>query len=63
MRHLGPNDGLTMLANELLPGGLTIIEPGVDHFFVHRDRELRSLALTQVLLARLGAPANGAALR
>ena len=55
MRHLGPNDGLTMLVDELLPGGLTIIEPGVDHFFVHPDREVRSLALMQVLLARLGA--------
>jgi len=63
MRHLGPNDGLTMLVDELLPGGLTIIEPGVDHFFEHPDRELRSLALVEVLLTRVGATTNGVALR
>jgi hypothetical protein len=55
MRHLGPNDGLTMLVDQLLPGGLAIVEPGVDHYFDHPDRELRSLALLEVLLKRLGA--------
>jgi len=54
MRHLGPNDGLTMLVDQLLPGGLTIVEAGVDHYFDHPDRELRSLALLEVLLKRLG---------
>jgi hypothetical protein len=42
MRDLGPNDGLTMLVDQLLPGGLTIVESGVDHYFDHPDRELRS---------------------
>jgi hypothetical protein len=55
MRDLGPNDGLTMLVDQLLPGGLTIVEPGVDHYFDHPDRELRSLALLEVLLTRIGA--------
>ena len=55
MRDLGPNDGLTMLVDQLLPGGLTIVEPGVDHYFDHPDRELRSLALLEVLLERLEA--------
>ncbi|UCH29710.1 MAG: hypothetical protein JSV06_01425 [Myxococcales bacterium] len=55
MRHLGPNDGLTMLVDQLLPGGVTIVEPGVDHFFEHPDREVRSLALLEVLLVRIGA--------
>lgn len=58
MRHLGPNDGLTMLVDQLLPGGLAIVEPGVDHYFDHPDRELRSLALLEVLLNRLGALAS-----
>jgi hypothetical protein len=53
MRKLGPNDGLTMLVDQLLPGGLTIVEPGVDHFFDHPDRELRSLALLEVLLKQI----------
>jgi hypothetical protein len=55
MRDLGPNDGLTMLVDQLLPVGLTIVEPGVDHYFDHPDRELRSLALLEVLLERLEA--------
>jgi len=55
MRHLGPNDGLTMLVDQLLPGGLAIVEAGVDHYFDHPDRELRSLALLEVLLKRIGA--------
>jgi len=55
MRDLGPNDGLTMLVDQLLPGGLAIVEPGVDHYFDHPDRELRSLALLEVLLKRIGA--------
>jgi hypothetical protein len=63
MRHLGPNDGLTMLVDQLLPGGLTIVEPGVDHFFEHPDREVRSLALLEVLLKRVGATTNQIALR
>jgi hypothetical protein len=58
MRHLGPNDGLTMLVDQLLPGGLAIVEPGVDHYFDHPDRELRSLALLEVLLKRIGALAS-----
>jgi len=55
MRELGPNDGLTMLVDQLLPGGLTIVEPGVDHYFGHPGRELRSLALLEVLWRRIGA--------
>jgi hypothetical protein len=55
MRDLGPNDGLTMLIDQLLPGGLAIVEPGVDHYFDHPDRELRSLALLEVLLKRIEA--------
>ena len=44
-----------VLVDQLLPGGLTIVDPGVDHYFDHPDRELRSLALLEVLLKRLGA--------
>jgi hypothetical protein len=63
MRDLGPNDGLTMLVDQLLPGGLAIVEPGVDHYFDHPDRELRSLALLEVLLKRIGATAGTIAMR
>ena len=32
LRKGGPNDGLTLLADELLPNGIAVIEPGIDHF-------------------------------
>jgi len=34
------------------------VEPGVDHYFDHPDRELRSLALLEVLLKEIGALAS-----
>jgi hypothetical protein len=41
---------LTILIDRLLPGGVTIVEPGVDHYFDRPVREFRSLALLKVLL-------------
>ena len=38
LRKYGPNDGLTLLADELLPNGITVVEPGLDHFY--RDPEI-----------------------
>jgi hypothetical protein len=58
-----PTTGSRCCSMSCFRGGLTIIEPGVDHFFEHPDRELRSLALLQVLLAQLGATTRGVALR
>jgi hypothetical protein len=58
MRKHGPNDGLTLLVDELLPGGLTLVEPGADHFFVGSDLDLRAVALLRVLLRRARAIAT-----
>ena len=46
----GPNDGLTLLADELLPGGHVILEPGLDHFYRDRDINLKALALAIVVM-------------
>jgi hypothetical protein len=48
LRKDGPNDGLTLLADELLPNGISVIEPGVDHFYDDPDIEAKSLALANV---------------
>jgi len=48
LRKDGPNDGLTLLADELLPNGINVIEPGVDHFYDDPDIEAKSLALANV---------------
>ena len=48
LRKDGPNDGLTLLADELLPNGVSVIEPGVDHFYDDPDIEAKSVALANV---------------
>ncbi|MBV8899094.1 MAG: hypothetical protein JOY92_03155 [Verrucomicrobia bacterium] len=53
LRKYGPNDGLTLLADELLPGGVTIIEPGLDHYYEDPDINLKSLALPNVIVDEL----------
>jgi hypothetical protein len=49
LRKYGPNDGLTLLGDELLPKGITIIEPGLDHYYEDPDINLKSLALPNVI--------------
>jgi len=50
LRSHGPNDGLTLLADQVIPGSLTLIEPGVDHYFGHPDKALRALAVLTTAL-------------
>lgn len=42
----GPNDGMTPLASAAMPGGITLVEPGADHYFLSVDIGRRTLALT-----------------
>jgi hypothetical protein len=49
LRKYGPNDGLTLLADELLPNGVTIIEPGLDHFYRDPEIDLKSLAIANLV--------------
>ncbi len=49
LRKFGPNDGLTLLADELMPGGITLIEPGVDHFYRDPEINLKSLAIANLV--------------
>jgi hypothetical protein len=55
LRKYGPNDGLTLLADELLPGGVTIIEPELDHFFRDPEINLKSLAVANFVADELKA--------
>jgi hypothetical protein len=50
LRKHGPNDGLTLLIDELTPQGLVILESGLDHYYLDDEIELKSLALTKVVL-------------
>lgn len=49
----GPNDGLTLLADELVPGGHVILEPGLDHFFRDPEIHLKTLALANVVVREI----------
>jgi hypothetical protein len=53
LRNYGPNDGLTLLADELVPRGITIIEPGVDHFYRDPEINLKSLAIANLVAKEL----------
>jgi hypothetical protein len=54
----GPNDGLTLLADAIVPEGTTLVEPGLDHYFAAPDIDRRIAALAAVLLEKLGTPAG-----
>ncbi len=53
MHQLGPNDGLTLLVDELALGGVTLVEPGLDHYFLDPLIDLKTAALTRVVMDRL----------
>src|SRR5258708_35823376 len=53
LRKGGPNDGLTLLADELLPNGIAVIEPGIDHFYAAPGIEVKSVALANVVAKML----------
>jgi hypothetical protein len=60
LRKYGPNDGLTLLADELVPGGITIVELGFDHFYRDPEINLKSLAIANLVADELNV---GSALR
>lgn len=52
MRAMGPNDGLTLLADELLPQATPLLATGVDHF-LGNDQELWSSAVFRVFVGEI----------
>jgi hypothetical protein len=51
LRRHGPNDGLTLLIDEIFPMGATIVEMGKDHYFRGADVELKTVALIRIVIA------------
>ncbi|HSD54132.1 MAG TPA: hypothetical protein VLC47_08190 [Burkholderiales bacterium] len=49
----GPNDGLTLLPDAIVPQGITVAELGFDHFFRTPDLDRRIAAMAIALLATL----------
>lgn len=52
MKALGPNDGLALLADELMPGGSVLLDVGVDHFLKQPDLDVWTAALLRTMLAQ-----------
>ncbi|HEV7683493.1 MAG TPA: hypothetical protein VGO68_15300 [Pyrinomonadaceae bacterium] len=50
LREYGPNDGLTLLTDGCVPGGITLVEPGLDHYFQHPDMDLKAAALAMTVI-------------
>jgi hypothetical protein len=55
LRGEGPNDGLTLITDEIFPGGITIVEQGLDHYFQDKEIDLKTAALAQTIITRLEA--------
>ena len=49
-RHLGPNDGMTLLADALIEKARTVVCLGLDHYHDSEQRDNRTIALTQAVL-------------
>jgi len=50
LRDLGPNDGLTLLADQLVAGGIVVTDVGLDHYYLDPAIDLKTLALAAVVL-------------
>jgi hypothetical protein len=51
LRKLGPNDGLTLITDEIVPQSATIADLGIDHFFDEDPEiDLKTVALARTIL-------------
>ncbi len=55
MKALGPNDGLTLLPDAIAPNSLTIVQLGLDHYYLDPKIDLKTAALAQTVMRRLDA--------
>ncbi len=53
LRQYGPNDGLTLITDEIAPHSYTIVELGLDHFLSASNIDLRTGALAYTVIHAL----------
>tara|TARA_B100000315_G_scaffold224382_1_gene229875 strand:- start:4494 stop:5636 length:1143 start_codon:yes stop_codon:yes gene_type:complete len=53
LRPYGPNDGLTLLVDQIIPGSVTVLELGLDHFFRDSVIEWKTVALFRTVVKSL----------
>jgi hypothetical protein len=56
LRNHGPNDGLSLLSDLIVPGGLTLAELGRDHFLLDEQIDVTTVALAITVIRWLGNP-------
>lgn len=56
MREGGPNDGLTLIVDELAHGGRTIVQMGLDHYYRDPELDLKTVALALTVITDFGHP-------
>ena len=54
LRKYGPNDGLALLTDLIVPSGLTLAELGRDHFLLDEQTDVTTVALAIAVIRRLG---------
>jgi hypothetical protein len=60
LARFGPNDGLTLLADEILNSGRVVFEIGQDHYYRDPEIDRQALALACLVLEQLAKTAfNG----
>ncbi len=50
LRKYGPNDGLTLVTEEIVPSAATITSLGSDHYFQRFPADARTIALLETVL-------------
>jgi hypothetical protein len=53
LRRYGPNDGVVLLSDMILPGGITIAQLGSDHIQINDDIDVAGVALAMTVVGWL----------
>jgi hypothetical protein len=53
LRIHGPNDGLTLLSDEIVPHAITVVELGLDHYYLSPDIDMKAAALAYAVISQL----------
>lgn len=56
LRKYGPNDGLVLLPDMVIPRGITLAELGSDHFLINEHLDIKSVALAITVIRWLENP-------
>lgn len=56
LRKYGPNDGISLLADVIFPGGVTLTELGSDHFMRNKPSDITTVALAITVIRWLEYP-------